>query len=312
MSDALELFEVPRREEMYMIVGFRQWADAGSISSGLPDYLVQKTGVNLIGQLKPDGFYLFQIPGTHDLVRPVVKFHEGVPESLSSQSNHFYFTENSQRGIVIFLGDEPHMDVERYVRSILEAAKRLNVRRIIGLGGVYGELPFDKERMISCNISMTRLRAEMGGLAVNLTDYHGGASIGSYLCRRAGAQGIEYVGLYGFVPMYDFSNANHLGSSIRIENDYMAWLGIMRRINYMLKVNFDVSELVENSARLVKHIQSKVDEIDQQAPHLGVREYFKKLGEEFNETPFIPLDDVWEQNLKHIFDKFDEEEGDPG
>jgi len=80
----------------------------------------------------------------------------------------------------------------------------------------------------------------------------------------------------------------------------------------MLKVNFDVSELVENSARLVKHIQSKVDEIDQQAPHLGVREYFKKLGEEFNETPFIPLDDVWEQNLKHIFDKFDEEEGDPG
>ena len=308
MAEALELKEIPWFEENYMIAGWRQWADAGSISSGLPDFLIKKAGAYPIGQIRSDGFYLFQIPGTHDLVRPVVKFHEGVPESLSAQSNRFYFTENSRRGVAIFIGDEPHLDVERYVGAILEAAQRMRIRRIVGLGGVYGELPFDKERMITCNISSARLRAEMGGLAVNLTDYQGGASIGSYLCRRAGDLGIEYVGLYGFVPMYDFSSANQGGSSVRIENDYMAWLGILRRINYMLKVNFDVSELVQSSARLVKHLQSKVDEIDQQAPQLGVREYFRKMAEEFNETPFIPLDDIWEKNLKQIFDKLDEED----
>ena len=67
---------------MYMIAGWRQWADACSISSGLPDYLIQKTDVHLSASSSRMGFYLFQIPGTHDLVRPVVKFHEGVPELL--------------------------------------------------------------------------------------------------------------------------------------------------------------------------------------------------------------------------------------
>lgn len=292
-----------------MIAGWRQWADAGSVSSGLPEYLVQKTDARYLGEIKTDGFYLFQIPGTHDLVRPMVKFDQGYPESLGAQSNLFYYTENSQRGIVIFTGDEPHMDAERYISTLLEAARKLKVRRIIGLGGVYGELPFEKERMVSCNYSLPALKEEMASLAVSLSDYHGGASIGSYLCRRAGEQGIEYVGLYAFVPLYDFSGAGQKGASIRIENDYMAWLGVMRRINYMLKVGFDLSDLAQSATRLVRHVQDRIDEIESQAPNLGVREYFQKLSEDFTETPFIPLDDVWEENLKNLLDKLDKEDG---
>ena len=75
MSDILELWERPVAEEIYMLVGWRQWADAGSMSSGLPRYLVRQTGARKIGQLRSDDFYLFQVPGTHDLVRPVVKFN---------------------------------------------------------------------------------------------------------------------------------------------------------------------------------------------------------------------------------------------
>jgi len=310
MPEALELFDIPKADEMYMITGFRQWADAGSVSSGLPEYLVKTSGARPLGEIHTDGFYLFQIPGTHNMVRPVVKFDQGYPVSFESQHNQFYYTENSQRGVVIFLGDEPHVDAERYVRSILDAAKQLRVRRIIGLGGVYGMVPYDKERMISCNYSLPWLKDQMSGLSVSLTEYHGGASIGSYLCRRAGEQGIEYVGLYGFVPLYDLSGNLQINKTVRIENDYTAWLGILRRINFMLKVNFDVSELTQSAARLARSIRSQLEEIERESPEVGVAEYMRKLSEDFTEMPFIPLDDVWEENLKHILDKLDDEKDD--
>lgn len=311
MSDALELWRKPQADEMYMIAGWRQWADAGSVSSGLPQYLIQQTKAKKIGQIRPDGFYIFQVPGTHDLMRPVVKFTDGFPESLQIQRNELYYFGDMQRGVVVLLGDEPHLDIERYIAAVLDVAKTMNVRRIIGLGGVYGELPYDKERMISCNYSMPELKQEVSSLAVNLSDYNGGASIGSYLCRRAGDHDMEYVGLYAFVPAYDFSMVSQIGNTIRIENDYMAWLAIMRRINYMIKLGQDLTHLEQKSKRLLDLVESKVEELDNSAPQLGVREYIQRLSDEYHEPNFSPLDDVWEENLRRLFDKFDDDKEDP-
>src|SRR5690606_8719301 len=115
-------------------------------------------------------------PGTHELVRPVVRFDEGMPVALEGQRNEIYYAGDEQRGLVIFLGDEPHLDVERYVAALLQVAQTLNVKRIVGLGGVYGELPYDKERLVSGVYSQPHLKAEVEALAVNLSDYQGGAS----------------------------------------------------------------------------------------------------------------------------------------
>lgn len=302
MSDAVELWERPKADRMYMIVGWRQWADAGATSSGLPQYLIQQMDARQIGTIKPDGFYLFQIPGTHDLVRPVVKFNDGYAQSLKTQKNEIFYTEDNQRGLVIFLGDEPHMDVERYSSAILHIAQTLKVERIISLGGVYGELPYEKERMISSSYSLPQLKAELDDLAVTFSDYHGGASIGSYICRRAGERNLEMVGLYAFVPTYDFSNMSQLGNSIRIENDFMAWRGVMQRVNYMLKLRFDLTDLEQKTRRLIEIVESKIDELDSVAPQLGVREYLARLSEAFTEIQFDPLDEVWEDELRRLFD----------
>jgi len=62
----------------YMIAGWHEWADAGAVSSGLPQYLIDETRARKIGEIAPDGFYLFQIPGTHHLLRPVVQLEEGL------------------------------------------------------------------------------------------------------------------------------------------------------------------------------------------------------------------------------------------
>ncbi len=310
MAEAYKLTEIPQAEQIILFAGWHQWADAGSVSSGLPRYLIQKTGARPIGKLIPDGFYLFQIPGTHDLLRPVVKFNHGYPESLSTQTNDFFYAGDEKRGLAFFIGDEPHIDIERYVAAFLQAARALKVKRIIGLGGVYGEIPYDKDRLVSCNYSLRRMKKEMEQLGVDLSSYHGGASIGSVVCKRAGERKMEYTGMYAFAPNYDFSEIAQVESSIRIENDFMAWLAIMRRVNYMLKLDFDLSDLEAKSRQLVEAMDAKVEEIEKMAPQGGVREYLHRLSEEYNENPFNPADEFWEEKLRGLFDKM-EDDGEP-
>lgn len=298
-----EIWEYPTSKELFMISGWRQWADAGSISSGLPQYLIKHSNARQIGEIKSGGFYLFQIPATHDLVRPVIQFDKGFPTSLETPQNELYFAGDSERGVVFFIGDEPHVDAERYVAAYLDAAESLGVKRIISFGGVYGELPYAKERMFHGIFSISRLQEEVENIAVSPSEYHGGASIGSYVCRRAGERGIEYVGLYAFVPTYDFSKVAQIGNTIRIENDYMAWLGAMRRVNHMLNTGFDLSDLEDKKRQLLDRLDAKVEELDGLAPQMGVRQYMERLAEQFDEIIFDPLDEVWEEEFRRLFDE---------
>jgi hypothetical protein len=49
-----------------------------------------------------------------------------------------------------------------------------------------------------------------------------------------------------------------------------------------------------------------VEELDSKAPQLGVRDYMNRLSEGFNEVIFAPLDEVWEEELRRLFDVDDE------
>ena len=65
MDQLIEISERPAAEEINMIAGWEQWADAGAISSGLPPYLVERTGARRIGQIKtaqPRVIDLLQLP----------------------------------------------------------------------------------------------------------------------------------------------------------------------------------------------------------------------------------------------------------
>ena len=61
MTELFTLWEKPEAQDIVMLAGWRQWADGGSTSSGLPRYLVNHSKARKIGEISPDGYYLFQI-----------------------------------------------------------------------------------------------------------------------------------------------------------------------------------------------------------------------------------------------------------
>lgn len=302
MDELVKLWEKPRANEIYMIAGWHQWADAGSISSGLPRYLINQTNARKIGEIDPDGFYLFQIPGTHHFLRPEIKLDQGYRQELRARKNELFYSGDDEKGLVIFLGDEPHMNADRYAEAFLSAVEELGVKRAGAVGGVYGSMPYDKDREVSCVYSLRGMKDELDGYAVRFSDYEGGTTIGTYIVDRAEHKGVEFFVFYAFVPAYDFSQLSTHVQGMRVENDFKAWFDLLRRFNHMYGLAIDLSDLVEKSDELLLSMDAKIDEVDKKLPELEVRDYMQRLAEDFTERPFEPLSDVWERGLRDLFD----------
>ncbi len=305
MEPLLELTETPVADEMYLLAGWRQWADAGSVSSELPQYLIDRLGARKIGRIRDDGFYLFQIPGTHHFLRPEIKLEDGYRKELRLNRNDLYYWGNERKGLVIFQGDEPHLRAERYAEAFFDAAQTLGVRRVVGLGGVYGPSPYDKGRHISCTYSLKQMKDELSRYAVLFSNYEGGVSLGSYLTDRAEQVGMEYVSMYAFVPMYDLSDLNPRLQGITVEEDYRAWYDILQRVDYMLGLGLDLSDLERQSEELTRSITLKFEELQRKMPKVDFDDYLHKVNENFVEMPFVPLDDVWGRELGDILKDLD-------
>lgn len=301
MEELIKIWERPKANEIYMIAGWHQWADAGSISSGLPEYLIELTDAWKIGEIGDDGFYLFQIPGTHHFLRPEIKLNEGYREELRVPKNELFYTENADKGLVIFLGEEPHLNADRYADAFLTAVQELNVTRVGAVGGVYGSMPYDKDREVSCVYSLPGMKDDLGKYAVRFSNYEGGSTIGTYILDKAESRQIEFLTFYSIVPAYDFSELTDSVQGMRVENDYKAWYDLVRRFNHMFGLQIDLADLEKKSDDLLRSITAKITEIDQQLPELNVQEYMERLSEDFNERPFEPLSDVWERGLRDLF-----------
>ena len=301
MDELIELLEKPAARDVCLIAGWRQWADAGATSSDLPKYLIEQTHARQIGALRSDPFYLFQVPGTHALFRPEVKLEDGYRAELRVKLNEIYFAENNGKSLLIFLGDEPQLNVERYADAFFRLAQDFSVRRVVTLGGVYGPAPYDKDREISCTYSLRKMKDELAEYAVSFSNYEGGVSIGSYLADRAEKLGIEYLVLYAIVPMFDLTQLSPLLQTLLIEQDHKAWYDVMRRVNHMCKLGLDLSDLERTSRQLIQSFDAKIDDLEKALPQVNIREHLNKVTENFVEPSFMPLDDVWKKGLGDLF-----------
>lgn len=309
MNELIEIWERPKSTEC-MIAGWQQWADAGAVSSGLPQYLVEQTGATEIGEIKADSFYLFQVPGTHDLLRPVIKLNEGYREAYQRRRNEFYYSEGHGKRFLIFLGEEPHLNEDRYADAFFDAVEELGVRRVAAVAGVYGSVPYDRDRDISCVYSLPGMKEELAQYALRFSNYEGGVTISSYLAERAESRGIEFFTFYAFVPSYDFSELSSKLSSklsvavqaVAVGEDYKAWHDIMRRLDHMFELGLDLSDLEHQSDELIASWDSKIDHVAMTMPDLEIREYMRQVDNEFTERSFEPLSDVWEDAVRDLFD----------
>ena len=193
------------------------------------------------------------------------------------------------------------MRADRYAEALLSAVEALNVKRVGAIGGVYGAMPYDQDREVSCVYSLPKMKKSLEQYAVEFSNYEGGTTIGTYLVDAAEKHNLEFFVFYAFVPAYNFAELSDVVQAISIEHDFKAWYDMMRRFNHMFEMEIDLDELEEQSYELVVSMDAKIAELDEQMPGLDVRSYLEEVADQFEAESFVaPLSDVWRRGLDNL------------
>jgi proteasome assembly chaperone (PAC2) family protein len=282
-SDLLTLEKslIKPEKPTFMVAGFTQWANAGNVSSGIPEYLIEKLNAKKFGHIHKDSFYIYQIPGSHYMFRPPVKFVDGYEEYYQEEPvNDFYYVEIGEKGLVIFLGTEPNQYEDIYVNTLLDGAKELGVKRIIVPSGVGFEVPFDKERLVGCTYSLKQMREELEDYAVSFSNYDRNATIGMVINHYCAKRGIESVRMTARTPSYPLS--------IDAFSDKRAMYDILRRARYMFGIDLDLSDLEKESEKQTIDFENGLKRLYMENPNLEseITTYMGQIKEKFEEIKF--------------------------
>ena len=303
-DDLLDLQSTP--DARYLIGGWRrQWSDGGEISSGLPRYLIDKLQARRIGSMGSDVAklcYPFQVPGTHDTYRPRVAYRDGLPDTDMRRENNFF---DAGHGVIIFLGEEPWFRLDVYADAFFQAVKQLGVSQTVAVEGYNGAAPPDMERSVSCIYSQASMKPEMDKLGVRYSNYgsqgRNGPTIGMALITVAHFQHpeIEMFRLGAMAPMYPFLTSSN--DPVGISRDHRSFYDIMRRINSIFKLDFDLSELFHLAEAESQELRDTLEKIASTNP--TAKELIDRARTDFNYTPFEPtveLDPALDNMLEDI------------
>lgn len=254
----------------------------------MPQYLIDKLGARKIGEMSKKismECFPFQIPGTHDAFRPGVAFKDGLPTREIFRENEFYDAGN---GLIIFLGEEPWLRIDLYIEAFFQAVTKLGIKRTIAVEGYNGPAPPDLERSVNCSYSRPHLREELERHGVGFSSYgsetRSGPAIGMALVSAAhySYKEMEVVRMGCMAPMYSFITSNK--EPVGISRDHRSFYDVMRRLNGLLELNVDLTELKAKGEEESSRLQQTLDRIS--SSNSTAKEIIDKTRAEYTYTPY--------------------------
>jgi len=250
-----------------MVCGISGWVDGGEAATGSLQYLVRKLEAKRFAGIPIDRSHIFQVPGQLSL-RPHIRIEDGILKEHRFPQNQFFYwvNPNADNDLILFLGTEPNLNWEEYADAILGVAEEFTASRIYLLGGVLDETPHTKEPSISCVCTSEQLKEEMQKYSMQFTNYEGPGRFGTTLLSICQKKGVQMVSLTARATYYPEFN-------IVIPRNPKAIRAVARRLNGLLRLNLDVSDL------------------DREAEEFEFRAYVEELEKDFIEVKYEePLD----------------------
>ncbi len=303
-SELLVLDEKPRAR--YLVAGWhRNWSDGGSISSGLPKYLIDQFGARKIGRMSSEIeklCYPFQVAGTHDAYRPACAFDEGLPSVAMHWDNDFY---DAGGGLIVFLGEEPWFEMDLYGEAFFQAVRELGVEQTVTVEGYNGPAPPDMERRVGCVYSRADMKADLEKYGIQFSSYGSGGrqgpTIGMALVTMAhyGQPDLKVFRLGAMAPMYPFTTQNN--QQVGIVTDYRSYFDIIRRLKAMFGLDIDLTDLEARGNVESQRLKETLDRIGN--ANSNAKQIIDRARSDYTFTPFqtpVELDPGLDRALDDI------------
>jgi len=271
--------EKPKLRQPYMVCGISGWVDGGEAATGSVRYLVRKLEAIPFADMPIAKFHVFQMPGQVSL-GPSIKIEDGILKEHRLPENRFFYWVNprSDHDLILFLGTEPNMNWEEYAGSVLDVAQEFGVARMYRLGGMLDNSPYTREPRTHCICSSAELKDEMDKYGVQYMSYAGPATFGTTLLYVCQTRGMEMASMTVGATCYPEFN-------IVISYDPKAIRALMRRLNHLLGLSLDLSDLDKE----VGNLQDKLASVARHNAQFAA--YIKQLEKDFVELKYEePLD----------------------
>ena len=268
MAEYLVIEDEPELRTPTLIAAFAGWPDAGEVSSGSMRYLLRKLRAKKFAWIEPAIFYTFTE------VRPQTTLVAPYQREIRWPGNEFHYWRGADGlDLVLFLGREPNLRWKTYVSTFLALAERMQVQRVITLGGTFDSVPHTGEPRVSGTAMDASLRSALEGMAVRSSTYQGPTSIHSALLDACRERGLAGGSLWGHAPHY-------LQAAPNVKVCY----GVLRKLSELLDLPIDLEEI-----RGAAHaLELRVDRL--LADNAELQEYVRQLeaSEEIRPEPAAP------------------------
>jgi predicted ATP-grasp superfamily ATP-dependent carboligase len=236
-------------KEPQLVMGFTGWMNGGDVSTGTIDYLIRILDVEEIAEIKSDGYYLYNFPGTMEtasIFRPYCRIVEGTIQEYDLPTNTLFY--NEQHNIILFAGNEPNINWTSFGDCVFSFCENFGVKKIVFTGSVAGLVPHTREPWIMCSVSDDGSKNKLEKFGVRFTNYEGPSSFITYLMTEAPGHSIEMINLIATIPAY-VQGYNPTG----IES-------IMKKLTAVLGIHLDLADLQSSSDDFEKKLSNVVNE----------------------------------------------------
>jgi len=268
MDEELRIDEEVELRNAIMIIGLDGWGNAGKASTFTVKYLADKLDARKFAEIPLNMFHDYLIQ------RPIVSIKDGIVQSYVSPKNEFFYWRNKDGGpdLVLLLGNEPHLNWQKYTKAILRMAEEVGVVRFYTIGGYLADVSHDSETPITSSTNNKKAMAELKKVGLELTNYRGPTSVYSELLWLSRGRKLDVVSLWGAVPMY-------------VGGIYpKAAYHILRRIVQLIGIDVDLADLEKKAEAFGTQLER---EVMTQPQMQGFIESLRKRRRQDEETTYI-------------------------
>jgi predicted ATP-grasp superfamily ATP-dependent carboligase len=223
-----------------MICAFEGWNDAGEAASSAVSFLASSLDARRFARIDSEEFYDFQAN------RPCVRLGEHERREISWPSVEIFEAPapRAPRDLVLVQGVEPSMRWRGFSSHIVDLAEALGVQVVVSLGALLGDVPHSRPVAMTGHASDPALMERVG---IQASSYEGPTGIVGVLHAACADAGLPSVSLWAAVPHYVAAATNP-----------KAALALVRRVEGLIGVSVDVSELESASADYERQVELAV------------------------------------------------------
>ena len=213
-----------------MVCAFKGWNDAGDAASSAVSFLASSLHARRFARIDSEDFYDFQSN------RPCIRLDEHERREISWPTVEIFEASapRAPRDLVLVQGTEPSMRWRSFTTHLVDLAEALGVQVVVTLGALLGDVPHTRPVAMSGHASDAALLERLG---IGASRYEGPTGIVGVLHTACAQAGMPSASLWAAVPHYVAAASNP-----------KAALALLRRIEMLVGVSVDVSELESSAA----------------------------------------------------------------